>query len=105
MIDWEPGEMQFHDSVDEFLDAVVAPDPDGSKRASRAIEDDLGLIPRPAWYEHVEGWSRSRRKWSCRNPITTQSSAPQRLHWLSNRNVVLFALAAVGFWLALWWAL
>jgi hypothetical protein len=94
MTEWGD-DVNLHWSVEEFLKSVGAPDPDGSTQASRLIEDDLGLIPRPAWYEHVEGWSRQRRK-------TTQGSAT---HLWDIAAWALPVVAGVALWLGLYWAL
>ena len=88
MTEWGD-DVNLHWSVEEFLDSVGVPDPDGSKRASRLIEDEMDLTSKPAWYERFES-----ERCDCPNC--------RAKHWFVNRHVVLAVVAGVALWLALW---
>ena len=90
MTEWAD-DMDIHDSVDDFLDAVGVPDPDGSIEASRAIQRAMALGSRPpAWYSSVEypDWDAHLAKVQRRNFRIAAIRGAAR--WMWHPNVVLF---------------
>ncbi len=103
MIDWEPGEMQFHDSVEDFVAALRGEPTD-------AELNTWGLF-RQATYRHYGMLTEAerdkirladpdvqRRQRRNRRVETMQGCVAQ----VCNKHVVLAVITGVALWLALW---